>query len=262
MDDWIEEFYSVRGGIVKTNDIQKELLAGNAPKVLYQYRSIEQHNVDNIKNGVIWARKASDFNDPYDCLISSTAIEQQIALAKKNNNEELLTELEDLQKAFLEEAQKCRTMTAISCFSNSCTSLLMWSHYANQHEGMCVEYDYKKLEKISHKSILPVSYGDKIDIFSQNKNRNNLLSHMAFIRKAKDWKYEEEWRIIALLIDTTIALTIKAPMPEKIIFGSKTDYSKPLVKDLINFAEKNGIVCSKMSLDKDIFKLNEGLLRE
>lgn len=258
MDSWIDEFYNNGTIIGRLSRLQEALLDKNAPKVVYQYRSIDKYNVDNIKNGVIWARKATDFNDPYDCMLSTSAIQKQMKIAKEMGVTQFLDEWEDMQNAFLAEAQSIRSMTAISCFSLEYDSLLMWSHYANQHQGICVAYDYRKLEKISHQTIMPVSYGDKIDIFQKSSVGSKKNIGLAFVRKAKVWKYEKEWRIIALLLNTlSNGMTVKAPLPEKIIFGSKTDFSNPLVEDLINFSIKKEIVCSKMILDDDVFRLNE-----
>lgn len=240
MGNWIDEFYNNGNGIIRLNEFQKKLLERNAPRVLYQYRPIESYNVDNIKNRVIWARKATDFNDPYDCLITTSSMERQIKRIKRIGTNLLLKELEDMQKAFIDEAQKIRASQAVSCFSCICDSLLMWSHYADQHKGMCVVYDYKKLERFSRNLILPVSYGEKIDVFQKDIKGNYVPTDYAFIRKAKEWEYEQEWRIKTLLLNTSEkGITVETPLPEKIIFGSKTDFENPLVKDLINFSEKN-----------------------
>ena len=147
MGNWIDEFYNNGNGIIRLNEFQKKLLERNAPRVLYQYRPSESYNVDNIKNRVIWARKATDFNDPYDCLITTSSMERQIKRIKRIGTNLLLKELEDMQKAFIDEAQKIRASQAVSCFSCICDSLLMWSHYADQHKGMCVVYDYNKQER-------------------------------------------------------------------------------------------------------------------
>lgn len=33
----------------------------------------------------------------------------------------------------------------LACFSETYKSILMWSHYANNYKGFCVEYNFKEL---------------------------------------------------------------------------------------------------------------------
>ena len=52
----------------------------------------------------------------------------------------------------------------VACFSETKESILMWSHYADNHKGFCVEYDFKELG-ISNpfaRFIFPVIYTDTI----------------------------------------------------------------------------------------------------
>ena len=96
----------------------------------------------------------------------------------------------------------------------------MWSHYADNHEGICVEYDLKLLQTDPFgicKHLFPIIYGDVRPI---NRNIHSLIdSHDAlkkaidehyvydgdellddilamFLTKGTEWEYEREWRII------------------------------------------------------------------
>lgn len=85
----------------------------------------------------------------------------------------------------------------VACFSARLDSILMWSHYADGHKGLCLEFDTKYLpfsdrEKL-HRLIYSNSYPrlSPIAIFQS--------SNMPFdplVTKSKDWEYEEEWRFI------------------------------------------------------------------
>jgi Protein of unknown function (DUF2971) len=77
---------------------------------------------------------------------------------------------------------------------------LMWSHYADEHRGLCIEYDMT-----DHKcdSLLPLDYtasgNIKIsDIYSwkigKSSGAERLVRAAFFYAKAKDWRYEREWR--------------------------------------------------------------------
>ncbi|WP_430929638.1 DUF2971 domain-containing protein [Lysinibacillus capsici] len=51
-----------------------------------------------------------------------------------------------------------------SCFSEEPLSILMWSHYAENNKGICLEYNFSYLEIHSYiiYDIHPVRYTDRI----------------------------------------------------------------------------------------------------
>lgn len=90
---------------------------------------------------------------------------------------------------------------------------LMWSHYANSHKGICIEYDLSEAIKdiASLKTLLiPVKYSnervtvdytlmDKIDLNNiETKGKNDILKFFTsgLYTKHDVWKYEDEWRSI------------------------------------------------------------------
>ncbi|MEG0259563.1 MAG: DUF2971 domain-containing protein, partial [Lysinibacillus sp.] len=52
----------------------------------------------------------------------------------------------------------------VSCFSEDPTSMLMWSHYADNHKGIAIEYDFNKLniEDEALWGLHPVHYTDNL----------------------------------------------------------------------------------------------------
>jgi hypothetical protein len=81
-------------------------------------------------------------------------------------------------------------------------SPLMWSHYADQHQGLCIEYDTSRLEHpnlqaVNYEALRSISVTDllrwKVDNSPEAEAR---VRDTYFLSKAADWKYEEEWRYI------------------------------------------------------------------
>ena len=79
---------------------------------------------------------------------------------------------------------------------------LLWSHYADQHRGVCIEYD---TGEIDHPGLRAVTYGGArsiktSDLFhwkiAKNKNVGQEIFDKCFLTKASDWHYEREWRDI------------------------------------------------------------------
>ena len=73
-------------------------------------------------------------------------------------------------------------------------SIIMWSHYADSHNGVCIEYDLAENPYIE-KLVLPVIYTETT--LSHDDIIDNELLLYAMLFKAPDWKYENEWRVIS-----------------------------------------------------------------
>ncbi|WP_231739441.1 DUF2971 domain-containing protein [Flavobacterium sp. TAB 87] len=69
----------------------------------------------------------------------------------------------------------------------------MWSHYANNRKGFCLEFYTNKSQ--NGLNPLDVNYTDSFVKANFYKEKETALFHMAFT-KAKHWEYEEELRII------------------------------------------------------------------
>ncbi|PTY41441.1 DUF2971 domain-containing protein [Brachyspira hampsonii] len=133
----------------------------------------------------------------------------------------------------------------------------MWSHYADKHQGICIEYDINKIfnEKNNKILIKKISYNKKMISYDTFMNKEKKSINMVLIDnktidnitdlftiKSKEWEYEDEYRI--LFYDeknknpngTLINLPIKS-----ICFGVQTsDDDKELVYNIVNsINEKN-----------------------
>ena len=76
----------------------------------------------------------------------------------------------------------------------------MWAHYADNHKGICIEYNLKNCDNLFLKTLcLPINYVEKSDntldlssIVIHNDYENSLFMLKTAITKSKDWKYEQE----------------------------------------------------------------------
>jgi len=81
----------------------------------------------------------------------------------------------------------------IYCLTQKKEMPLMWSHYANNHEGICLEFDtsapvFGNAFKVQYEDTLPTL--DILDITGEPSFR-------ILVTKARDWDYEQEYRILA-----------------------------------------------------------------
>ena len=87
----------------------------------------------------------------------------------------------------------------ISCFSEINDSILMWSYYASNHEGVCLEFDLDKLpqNELTKQIISSISKVHYSPIRTDNllgKGDESVVNLLA--SKADVWSHEHEWRII------------------------------------------------------------------
>jgi Protein of unknown function (DUF2971) len=92
---------------------------------------------------------------------------------------------------------------SVCCFCETRDSILMWTHYADEHRGCCVEFDVRGQfipDAVGH--LLPVIYKDELfnvtPYYSAiaSEGGNNWANMLAACHKKKDWDYEREWRIV------------------------------------------------------------------
>lgn len=108
-------------------------------------------------------------------------------IIKKEEIEKLKKFVETYLK-FIEEIKTC-------CFSENYDNLLMWSHYAEKHEGMAIAFKssvlywkneiFRKVTYSENRVEIPISESDSTEFVDK------LIS-----TKALCWEYEKEWRLI------------------------------------------------------------------
>lgn len=77
--------------------------------------------------------------------------------------------------------------TYICSASTSFKNVLLWSHYANGHNGICIEFDVKSEQWKPHK----VDYVTDLPNLKRETDYKNLL-----LCKSSLWKYEDEIRFL------------------------------------------------------------------
>ena len=168
--------------------IRKSLI----PRKLYKYVPLENDTNDvrlkTLERQEIWLSKVTSLNDPYEL--------------KGIYNDF------DGQNKFQHLMDACAKYSCIaSLTANGAEHLPMWAHYANNHKGMCIEYDV-----LSSEYIFPVGYTEKrvplsklLSTISTNEaddlfeERIELVFHlfsMQFYQKHSSWKSENEYRLI------------------------------------------------------------------
>ena len=158
-----------------------------------------------------------------------------------------------------------RNKVHISCFSERNDSVLMWSHYTNNHTGFCIEYDFQRPD-INPKIIeglFPVIYTDKlVDLTSfreqaiwdyDNVNLNCYIHPV--MNKSTQWEYEKEWRFASgpgAKLQYS-GYNYKFFPPKAIYLGTNISGQDRLM--LIDIAKEKGIPIFQMHMSNNQFGL-------
>lgn len=90
----------------------------------------------------------------------------------------------------------------ISCFSHTPSEPLMWSHYANKHNGFCYCFDKNELinsQQISHHgNVIYSSQFPQLYFEDKNTSSDHLENQICkvMLTKSLHWAYEQEYRLI------------------------------------------------------------------
>lgn len=268
-------------------------------KKFCQYRSFDMngYNLQNLRNNQIYLNNPQNFNDPFDCFFTANFNDYIRDELLKNKNR-LVSNLND--KFNLSDTQKYKAIKylesdelfnqlnitqiitqqnkyqdleslkktlqnvfKVSCFSTDNNNLLMWSHYAKNHQGFCVEYDVSQIETVNtfRINLFPVLYKTKtLDIsllkkiqkvIYSNPTLSPLLRIIIGTIKAKDWYYEKEWRFIQRNIDSDLfTMPIK---PSCVYLGAKiSSDNKQIIKEIL---KEQSIPYKQMKLKPGYFSL-------
>lgn len=196
-------------------------------EILYKYRSwSNEFHRSSLKMNKIYAASPSDFNDPFDCRIQKNYkvltdeklrkkyIDHRILMMLNSGltQEEVVKviaaidhEIKNSIETYNDSQQRVDAIVLDSLYgiyslSKRWNSILMWSHYANNHKGFAIGYNKKKLieSKLFNYSgdVIYSEEYPKFDIINVD-NSENLKKLTQY--KASDWQYEQEFRLIKLL---------------------------------------------------------------
>ena len=198
------------------------------PRYLYQYRSKDKA-LRFLKSMQLYFATASEFNDPYDCnleLVNDSTEEDwlrffqgtglmQPAECKLHARRMMFHPDEGIR--YIEDAiRRQQKKTGILCLTTKNNDNLMWAHYADSHQGICIQYDILQ-------DPVPFFFPKKVD-YDTHTIRFNYIKDQApateaLFHKHSDWAYEEEYRIVKI---STHGLCPVSPLAvREIIFGCK-----------------------------------------
>ncbi len=246
---------------------------------IYKYTSIKSGS-SLLENSTLNFNSPLNFNDPFDChpllvKISDEYIYNVLNASEYKNhlNREGFTKspiylnfIKDFSRTqAIEVETKILPNVKVSCFSERGDNLLMWSHYSQNHTGICFEFDTTNmitfLAKYSNIKVLAgvflkVNYNHERKNYVFQSAKDTLPLIMWLKTKAIDWEYEKEIRLIFLRCELD-QINIPTNIVRRVLLGSKV--SPKDEQRIVELCEKNfpATKIVKMRLSEQEFKLLE-----
>ena len=127
-----------------------------------------------------------------------------------------------LKSEILEELLKMYS-DGVFCLAEKSDCPLMWSHYGDQHKGICLGYSVpeaaiSKVSKVAYDKNRVVAARDIALMMAGDDDAKQRVDHAVRFWKAFEWKYEKEWRVVGArgLVDNILEL-------DEIIFGLRCE---------------------------------------
>ncbi|WMY75745.1 DUF2971 domain-containing protein [Buttiauxella selenatireducens] len=246
------------------------------PDHLYKYRAFDTRTLELILENKVYFADPNNFNDPHEfqpelvlsddpflnmCVLHSLINQNQHNRNMTHQSENypesanidseydaFLTDLKSQQifeKEYSIETVQEKTVIQLKEYlsrgvlslSGSKESTLMWSHYADNHFGLCLGYTIPevmtdKIYKVNYDGSRFVQSKDIMIMLGSNTAARQRIINSSLVTKSECWAYEEEYRLFEVKPGVTdIGLDLK-----EIIFGLRM---KKSVRDAIINAIKH-----------------------
>jgi hypothetical protein len=161
-----------------------------------------------------------------------------------------------------------RDITYVCSLSKIFDSILMWSYYTINHQGVCIGLDMPELNKCFKFIDFYVEYPEKLTKYSWAAGTSMKAFKHQLATKAPDWKHEKEVRLLLMpqppphlmvemsRIDPYRRRSILGTCFNSIYLG--VNMNKEDMREIIVLARRlnPNVKIYKMQVDPDAFKLN------
>ena len=211
----------------------------------------ERMPTPNFDAGILDRLKSS--NNPIQALID-VVLASEPQERRESMKQALISAISEMNAGIAKNSiTQMKAAFKLCSFSERVDSTLMWAHYANYHKGFCIEYDIKSVlpDSFVSRFMYPVLYSDSLPDLTEHIRRgiddpefNNLYPNLIGLRKASDWAYEKEWRLLFSngVLDRPQSYTM--PKPTMVYLGSHI--SEKHQEEIIDICAQINVPVKKM----------------
>ncbi len=227
---------------------------GSGEGYLYRYRDLSAADRAEwvrqiIVDSKLYFSAPTMFNDPFDCQARFRVGDRQAFKARfRDQAKQLASESglprkqrrqmtkggvnpRELLKGITADTQRgIESEVRVLSLSATHDNILMWSHYTNGHQGVCLQFRleadrgfFAGAQEVKYSHELPVA-----DLLGEPMERVDKL----MLTKAEEWRYEREWRVIRT--DGISNLSFPPELLTGVILGTRiSDANKKTVSEWV-----------------------------
>jgi len=194
----------------------------------FKFRSINKRLLEGLVNSQLYFAKPETLNDPFDCHIDlQRAVDRAVRVAPPAQKKWLMRVFGDDS---ISELKRTFSKLGVCSLSMEQANTLMWSHYADEHRGVCLTYSFSE-------AFLQEPTTNLVGIAKVRYDENSFTNWLAktvprsgsdylqelgkayLTAKSPAWSYEKEVRVI---LNSAGLLDLPPGALEQICFGLRT----------------------------------------
>lgn len=228
----------------------------------YKFKSLEsKYTIPNLEQDILHFSLITQLNDPFEY---SYKIDREEEIKKRLELLKYIEFVVEPSKQELDEwintdayktMNSIREYTLVCSLTTSFNNAPMWASYANDYNGICIEYDAIEIFVKYNWRLTPIEYTDQIPKSDYSTELNGILQfiHKTCISKNVRWENEDEWRITCIQYGDKKKERNDIIKPKSIIMGNKV--SKENKKKLLQICNLKDIKLYEIEIDADSYQL-------
>jgi hypothetical protein len=196
----------------------------------------ERFALNDLSRSRLKVSRLEDMNDPFELLA--------LALKKKEHRRAL--------QGF--KTKMSRRWGAI-CLSRAWYNPMLWSHYADQHRGMCLGFD------VPDKKVVPVTYdAHRLELDLERKlskpGGDDTIGLRLMTTKFEGWDYEDEVRLFVALSESDLETGMyfygigREIVLKEIILGARSTMTRPAIAKLLPKDQSIKVIKARIDFDR------------
>jgi len=185
--------------------------ANNKKPYVFRYRQNNDHTLSEISESYVYYPTNEKLNDPFDAnhelinipndnaeilkLAETLAAKFDNSIAKQYFENVYLNDPKSLYKFISENIKEFFSNFGVACFTISPVNIMLWATYANNHQGICIQYN-TDLDRNFFEDIRLMEYVDKFQRIDYSPENEHESMMNLFFKKLEVWRYEYELRLI------------------------------------------------------------------
>lgn len=178
---------------------------------IYRFRGNSKRTISELEEGYVYFANRNELNDPFDSnpgMVSVTKDAGELEqfynfMAGTFPNELKKTDFlniyspDTLRDFMVEKLEFYILHYGIVCFSMHLCNYPLWANYADNHSGLCLQFNIEKDKRLFRDGDLrPIKYVSEPNRFTFNPHPNWDTLTKLFFQKTSDWDYEKEIRLV------------------------------------------------------------------